>query len=192
MSIAPSNCYVNVPSNDRIRNLAEPFIMPHKGISKILKNAGPRLQIQFNDENNKCIGRSWVLKPEVKITNRDNLFQQKFVPISDSTENLRVPGNAKSILIFGQQGKFASIDSALDKLTDKLNFNPEYKPTVGIVISPNFYLITPMKLVLAGFDLENYNQTIIPFNDIIKSIEIKDGILRSVRTIEPLVVIDEH
>ena len=189
MSFTTYNSNVIVPSIDRTRNLAELFIMPHGGISQILKNAGPRIQIQFNDDKNKCIGSSWVLKPEIKITNSDNLFQQKFVPISDSIENLRVPKNAKSILIFGQQGKFASIENALDRLTDRLPFDPEYKPTTGIQISPNFYLTTPMKLVLTAFNMKNNNLSIKPFNDIIHSIEIKDGILCSVKTIEPLVII---
>ena len=82
-----------------------------------------------------------------------------------------------------------SIENALDRLTDRLPFDPEYKPTAGIRISPNFYLTTPMKLVLTAFNMKNNNLSIKPFNDIIHSIEIKDGILCSVKTIEPLVII---
>ena len=183
MSFSFKGSNVIVPNTNRTRNLSSDYFMPHKGIANILKKSGPRLQVQFNDANNKCIGESWVLKPEVKISSRDSLFQTRFVPISDSLDNLRIPDNAESIVIFGQQAKFASIESALNKLTDRLKFKSEYVPTRGIEISGPIYLTTPTRLVLTGFRFENYDNLISPFNDIIKSFKIEDGVLKMVETI---------
>ena len=172
------------------RNRYPEFIIPHRGIAKILKNAGPRLQIQFNDENNKCIGKSWVLKPEVKIVDKGTLFQTKFIPITTNANDLIVPSNAKSIVIFGQQGRFTNCKSALNKLVKKeYDFN-NYTPTTGIEISGPMYLITPMRLVLTGYDLDSNEYSVDPYNDIVKSFTIEDNKFKSLETIEPLVIVD--
>ena len=146
--------------------------------------AGPRLQIQYNDANNRCIGESLVLKP----TN-DNLKGTSFVSrCSQTDERLKIPSNAKSILIFGQQGLFASQDD-LTSAYKKRCSNPE--PTIGIEISGPFYMFNrPYRFILAQFDLET-GQVNNPcyVKDIIKTIEFSNNYFSRIETIEPLNII---
>lgn len=175
------------PNMDRDRYPIEGFNgIPAKGIAEILKNAGPRLQFQFNDINNKCIGESWVLKVEKPIIDSSDLNQLKYIPITENIESLVIPDSAVSILIFGQQGRFASLESALDRLADRRKFQDTYIPTRGIEISNELYLITPMKLILGAYNLQNGEPTLKGYHDIIDFIEFENGRFKSLTTNESL------
>lgn len=160
--------------------------IPAKGIARILKNAGPRLQFQFNDINNKCIGESWVLKTEKPIADSSDLNQLRYIPITQNIESLVIPDNAVSILIFGQQGRFASLESALDRLTYRRKFQDTYVPTRGIEISNELYLITPMKLIFGAYNLQNGEPTLKGYHDIIDFIEFENGRFKALTTNESL------
>jgi len=144
-----------------------------KNFEIILKNAGPRLQIQFNDANNKCIGESYVLKPRKK-----DLEETEFVPVTNETEKLRIPKNAVTIVIFGQKMKFAGKDEA--------NYKMGYNNLSECVDS---YLGNyPRKTVLVEYNLKTHER--LPrryMNDIIEEIEFRDGVFVKVKTSEPLI-----
>ena len=179
------------PNVSRNRNPSSEFNgIPSKAIASILKEGGPRLQFQFNDINNKCIGDSWVLKAENPIIESSDLIQLKYIPITKDMKSLVVPDNAVSIGIFGQQGRFASIESALNKLTDRLKFNSEYVPTCGIEVSDYFYMRTPMKFIQGVYSLKDANPLLLGYHDIIDCIEFEDGRFKSLTTIESLFKVD--
>jgi hypothetical protein len=156
-------------------------------ISKILERTAPHLQVQYNDTNNKCIGKSPVLRPEIKITKAGHLHQTTFIPKNTNDPDLKIPNHAKSVVIFGQQGNFASIEDAMAKLCPK-PFDPTYRPTCGIKMSGPFHLgQIPMKLVLAQFDLqsgERISQKGKFCNDIIETIQFKNGVFTQLTTTE--------
>ena len=142
-----------------------------KTFSHILNSsAGPRLQMQYNDANNRCIGESMVLKPE-----NNNLHGMSFVSrCSQSDKRLRIPPNATSILIFGQQGLFASEDDLTSAYRKYLK-NPA--PTQGIEISgPYYFSNRPYRFVLAQFDLQTGQRNNPNYvKDIIRSIEFRNN-----------------
>ena len=156
-----------------------------KPFSHILDSSvGPRLQMQYNDENNKCIGESMILKPE----NHD-LHGTSFIPrCSLSDERLKIPANAKSILIFGQQGLFASQN---DLKSAYENNQRNTKPTQTIEVSGPFYLSKrPYLFIIAQFDLETGQRNNLNYvKDIIKTIEFSNNSFSKVSTIEPINVI---
>ena len=144
-----------------------------KSLEIILKNAGPRLQIQFNDAKNKCIGESYVLKAKNKV-----LEETEFIPVTNETEKLRIPKNAVTILIFGQQMKFAGKDEANYKMGYK--DLPDYFDSY---LGPH-----PRKTVLVEYNLETHERLSKRYlNDIIEEIEFKDGVFVKVKTSEPLI-----
>ena len=139
----------------------------------ILKNAGPRLQIQFNDAKNKCIGESYVLKAKNKY-----LEETEFIPVTDETEKLRIPKNAVTVVIFGQQMNFAGKDEANYKMGYK--DLPDYFDSY---LGPH-----PRKTVLVEYNLETHERLSKRYlNDIIEEIEFKDGVFVKVKTSEPLI-----
>lgn len=156
-------------------------------ISKILEGTAPHLQIQYNDANNKCIGRSPVLKPEIEITKAGHLYQTTFIPKNANDPDLKIPNHARSVVIFGQQGNFASIEEAMAKLSPK-PIDSIYRPTCGIEMSGPFHLgKIPMKLVLAQFDLqsgERISQKGKFCNDIIETIQFKNNVFTQLTTTE--------
>ena len=160
--------------------------IPAKGIAAILKNAGPRLQFQFNDINEKCIGESYVLKVERPIVDSSDLNQLKYIPITENLESLVIQDNAVSIVIFGQQGRFASLESALNRLTDRQKFQDTYVPTSGIEVSDELYLTTPMKLILGAYNLQDGEPTLKGYHDIIDYIEFENGRFKYLTTTESL------
>lgn len=176
----------NILNTDNSRDRA---ITSFNGIPSFLRHildgTKPHLQIQYNDENNKCINRSPVLTTKNKIVTANDLHQTTFVPKNINDSDLVIPSNAKTILIFGQIGNFASTEDAMCKLCPK-PFDPKYRPTCGIEISGPFYLgKTPMKLVFAIFDLETGKRISSRYcNDIIDSIEFKDGRFHQLTTTE--------
>ena len=171
------------PSDKRNRgNYDHPVPQSLKHI--FTKNAGPRLQFQFNDKNNKCIGESMVLKPE-----NENLHGKSFVPRCNKNDNrLKIPDNAKSILIFGQQGIFASQDDLKGAYRKDWS---EPKPTQGIEITGPLYLFDrPYNFIIAQFDLETGERNSSNYvKDIVKTIEFSNGIFSNIQTIEPINVI---
>ena len=156
-----------------------------KSFGHILNSStGPRLQMQYNDANNKCIGESMVLKPE-----NDNLLGMSFVSrCNKNDQRHKIAPNAKSILIFGQQGLFASQDD-LEGAFRKDWSDP--KPTCGIEISGPYYLTNrPYRFVLAQFDLKNGQRNNPNYvKDIISNIEFSDGYFSRLNTIEPVNII---
>lgn len=168
----------------RDRAITEFNGIPHF-LKHILDGTKPHLQIQYNDKNNKGINRSPVLKLKNKINTVDDLYQTTFVPKDINDSDLVIPSNAKTILIFGQIGNFASTEDAMCKLCPK-PFDPKYRPTCGIEISGPFYFgKTPMKLVFAIFDLETGKRISNRYcNDIVDSIEFKDGRFYQLTTTE--------
>lgn len=156
-----------------MRYYQNPWDSVIKGFEIILKNAGPRLQIQFNDAKNKCIGESYVLKAKNKY-----LEETEFIPVTNETEKLRIPKNAVTILIFGQKMKFAGKDEANYKMGYK--DLPDYFDSY---LGPH-----PRKTVLVEYNLETHER--LPrryMNDIIEEIEFKDGVFVKVKTSEPLI-----
>ena len=108
----------------------------------ILKNVAPRIQFQYNDKFNQCIGRSPCLRLEKKITRNstiEDFRQTTFIPKEGAIVD--VPTDATSILVFGKIGRFVNKESAINKLCPS-EFDYSYNPTHGIKIS-NFYLNMP-------------------------------------------------
>ena len=68
-------------------------------ISKILERTAPHLQVQYNDTNNKCIGKSPVLRPEIKITKVGHLHQTTFIPKNTNDPDLKINWNIKQPIL---------------------------------------------------------------------------------------------
>lgn len=156
-----------------------------KAFNHILNSsAGPRLQMQYNDANNRCIGESMVLKPE-----NNNLHGMSFVSrCSQSDQRLRIPPNATSILIFGQQGLFASQDDLTGAYRKDWS-DPE--PTQGIEISgPYYFSNRPYRFVLAQFDLQTGQRNNPNYvKDIIRSIDFSNNYFSRLNTIEAINIV---
>ena len=143
--------------------------------------SGPRIQFQFNDKNDRCIGRSMVLKPE-----NNELEGLIFVPVANKYDDgLIIPFDAKSIVIFGQQGLFASKSDL--ECTYKKESLDEYIPTIGIEQYGPIYLNRPYNFFLANFNIqtgERYDDIYV--KDIVNSIEFSEGYFKKLKTIEPI------
>lgn len=156
-----------------------------KQLESILKNAGPRLQIQFNDKKGKCINRSIVLKPIKK-----KLDEVEFVPVSKDTELFKIPSDAAFICVFGQCMKFAGIDEAEIKMGYKNQFNEDYQPTQGIEITDSYLGRNPRKSIFVEYNLNTHERTPNKyFNDIIQEIIFENGFFKCIKTSEPIISI---
>lgn len=158
------------PNSHRDRKNINAIVPPNfKDILNL--KTGPRIQFQYNDKNDKCIGNSMVLIPE-----NDELEGLIFVPRAKETdEGLIVPEIAYSIVVFGQQGVF-SCKNDLDLTYNKPNHN-----------SPPSLLDRPYNFFLAKFYLKNGKRDSNMYvKDIINYIEFSDGYFKRLETIEPI------
>ena len=149
-------------------------------LEPVLKSAGPRLQYQFNDESNKVIGRSWVLKPTNEKFNN-------FVPVADYTNVPNIPDNSKYIVIFGQIVKCASNKEALIKIGFEKYSNFPENATHGIETTQIYFPTNPRKSVLVCYDLHNYKRLNNYVNDIVEKINFENNKFKNLTTTKPIV-----
>jgi len=154
-------------------------------LRKVLQGVQPRLQFQFNDIYDKCIGKSPVLTFG-KITEestKDDFQRLEFYPQDIPVENLRIPKNAKTILVFGKIGKFRNLKFALDKFVFK-KFTHE--PTKGMTEN-TLCLGCCEKAIVSQFNLKTGERcTTFCKNDIVDKIEFSEGIFSRLIVSRPI------
>tara|TARA_B100001250_G_C19616932_1_gene707574 strand:+ start:254 stop:874 length:621 start_codon:yes stop_codon:yes gene_type:complete len=153
----------------------------------ILRNARPRLQFQFMFHDGRVVRST--------VCHNDDPESLVFIPRFDRNHaDLNViPEDACAIIVFGYQGCFLSNEDRTTKLAHRrVVFNKREPQTHGIrahtISFTSSYQSIKKRFVLGVFDISTGERLpdMLYYNDIIDKIEISNGRISKIRTIEPI------
>lgn len=179
------------PNRDRNRKMDDNWSGFPDGMSSfesILRNARPRLQIQFMFPDERVVRST--------VCHNDDPESLEFIPQFDRNHpDLNViPEDACAIIVFGYQGCFVSKEDMATKLAPRrVVFDERESQTHGIRKHTDISLISvyqsiKKRFVLGVFDISTGERLsdMLYYNDIIDKIEISNGRISKIRTIQPI------